>query len=197
MLYAGIASTNNGKSGTTVRPGERKGTIKRKLVIGVTSLKHGAGSSYTSIAIANFLRQYNKEKVCVLHKGCGYIDDALDDRADSVYYPCNMADIYSKYECIVYDGGVYKEADISLLERCDIKIMMCWRNIEYERLLYEFIKTRNDVDNWFFLFKEVPTKKESYVYALMEDYNVECFPTFDALHLDKSVIDIFKKMFYE
>lgn len=198
MLYAGISGGNNGKgSSKLIQPGEKKGSIKRKFVIGVTELKHGAGSSYTSIAIANFLRQYNKERVCVLHKECGYIEETLDDRADSIHYPCNMADIYANYDCIVYDGGVLRETDITILERCDIKIMMCWQNKEYERALYEFIKSRTDIDNWIFLFKEIPAKKVDYVYSLMEGYNTVCIPVFDASHLDKSMIDIFKRIFYE
>lgn len=196
ILYAGLKNRVNIVEDTNIKK-EKRPHIKRKLVVAVTSLKHGVGCSYVSVAITNYLSNLNNdENVCLLHSGCSYIDKILDERADSIFYPCNLSNIYSNYGYIVYDGGILKDIDTSMLDRSDIKIMLCWHNDEYIRLIAEFIKTRNDIDNWVFLFNSVPEKKHKEVYALMEDYNSFCLPLFDVSSNDKLIKGLFGRIFY-
>lgn len=171
--------------------------IRRKLIVATTSLRHGVGCSYIGMAVANFLSRTGKENTCFLNRGCGYADGVLDNNIDSIMFPCNIANIFSNYEYIIYDGGVFSEIDMSLLERADVKLMLCWLNDEYISLLADFIKSRKDIDNWVFLFNVVPEKKHDKVYALMEDYNAGCLPVFDASVLDKKVKALFNKLFCE
>lgn len=196
FLYAGIKSKESvSQQNTETR--DKKVVINRKLVVTVTSLKNGVGSSYTSIAISNFIASREHERVCLLHKGCVYVGSVLKNSVDSVYYPCNMGDIYSSYGYIVYDGGKMSEIDKNMLDRSDIKILLCWYNEEYIRLIGDMIKSRTDLSNWVFIFNSVPESKYSDVFALMEDYNVYCIPVFDAGSIDKQIKSIFNSIFYK
>jgi hypothetical protein len=194
FLYAGLKNKINP---ITETKNENKPQIKRKLVVAVTSLKHGVGCSYTSVAIANYLSEVSREKVCLLHKGCSYVDSILDGRVDSIFYPCNMSEVYSNYGYIVYDGGVVNEIDKNMLDRSDIKIMMCWLNEEYKRLLADFIRSRNDLNNWIFLFNSVPEKQNNEVYRLMEEYSACCLPIFDVSIKDKQMKGLFDNIFLD
>lgn len=195
-LYAGIKSRAE-VSVDSQKESEIKVPIKRKLVVSTVSLKSGVGCSHTGIGVANYLSRSGKEKACFLHADCGYVEELLDDDVDSIFYTCDMSEVYSNYGFIVYDGGTINEIDKSLLDRSDIKLMMCWLNNEYIHLLADFIKSRNDINNWVFLFNNVPDKNQNKVYALMEDYSSCCLPTYDASHFDKKVKMIFDKIFYE
>lgn len=196
FLYAGLKNKEEAPISASPGSSEKMPQVKRKLVVATTSLKNGVGSSYTGMAVANYLLKVGKEKTCFLHSGCGYVEEFLDSNIDSIYYPCNMSEVYSDYGYIVYDGGTLRDVDKNFLDRSDIKLMLCWLNEEYIRLLADFIKTRNDINNWIFVFNNIPDKKTEKAYALMEDYGVCCLPIFDASHLDKKVKTLFNKMFF-
>lgn len=193
-LYAGLKNQTN-ISNDTVPKKEKKLEINRKFIVTVTSLKHGAGSSYISAAIANYISDNFSKKICILHNGCPYIDSALYDDIDSRYYPCDMSEVYARYSFIIYDGGIWEEVDSDMMDRSDIKVMMCWPNNEYKNLLIDFINRRKDINNWIFMFNQVPDKKQTEIYDTMEDYNTYCLPTFDVFNIDKSLNKIFKELF--
>lgn len=197
FLYAEIKNRQENPVNSSLASSEKKASIKRKLVVTTTSLKNGVGCSYVGLAVANYLAISGKEKTCFLHKACGYVNEMLNDDVDSIFYPCNMGEVYSNYGYIVYDGGTINDIDRGLLDRSDIKVMMCWPNDEYIRLLADFINSRSDINNWVFLFNNVPDSKQSKVHALMEDYSACCVPVFSADHLDKKMKQIFNKIFYE
>lgn len=194
-LYASLKNNMAAADDFSIKKEKKEIHIRHKLVVSVTALKHGAGCSYMSVAVANFLSGIGREKACLLNKGCAYIDSVLDNDVDSIYYPCDMSDVYSKYGYIVYDGGVVSEADKNMIERSDIKLMMCWPNDEYKRLLADFIKNRRDINNWIFLFNMVPARIQNDILALMEDYHTYCVPLFDIEHMDKSIRNVLKNIF--
>lgn len=199
FLYAGFKErmqTENEVVAKGDKKVDKRVQIKKKFIVSVTSLKHGCGSSYMSAAIANYLSKKVKEKVCLLHTGFGYASDVLNDKVELVFYPCDLSVVFADYGYIVYDGGILNELDKDMLDRSDIKILMCWHNEEFKHLLLDFVKSRKDLNNWAFGFNHVPDKLYKDVYSLMEGLCVFCLPTFDVEHIDKTTEKIFSELFF-
>lgn len=201
MLYAAIKDTKEQEMILSKEHKEkqinliqRERKVKKKLVISVTALKHGVGCTYMAAGISNYLGRITRDKISVLGSGSSYLNSVLNEKVDSIYYPCNLSDVYSEYNNIIYDASIYAEADKELIERSDLKIMMCWYNEEYLKLLLTFIHSVKNIRSWIFIFNLVPDHQYRKLNQLMSDYEFVCLPCYDVTCFGKNEIMFFKSL---
>lgn len=140
--------------------------------IAICSLQHGSGCSYFTYALAKYLEE-NKKSVYVITESNSILES---DLAAGKQY------VGGTYDHIIYDFGSLiemKQDELTKIQFCQGKILMCQFTTEYLKDIYQFINVKlRETKTWAFLFSFVPSKDDKKVSACMEDYNFEIIPIF-------------------
>ena len=181
--------------------GPTNGRVERTLRenVAVVELTHGAGSTYVSAAIANYLYNRGMGETMLVHDiKDEYLEEILMAQVVRDNFPINMAEIYSACDCLIQDFGVYKELDSNkkmALSMASTKIVVCNADDDYMRLLADFTRERTDADRFYYLFNRVPREWERKVGRVMDEYEAYCLPMFFARTPGTDMTQIFRRIF--
>lgn len=176
---------------------ERKNHIGTAAVF-VTSLKHGCGCSHFSSGIANYLNMEGYDS-CVITKSPDAIESEVDEGIELVRIESDYESSYGRNQYVIIDGGVYsdlKSEQIADLKRAQYKVMMCWGDDEYLRLLATFVKNLSDEETaeWIFVFNNVTGRKIREMKNLMNGMFSCYLPMYDTLEMPREVRKIMKEI---
>lgn len=149
----------------------------------VSSLKHGCGCTHFAVTVANVLNRKDKGSVCIVSNNM-----TMSYSVDAEVHICEPGESYSevvsKYDFIVFDGGVYDEMEPEMMDeyvRASEKYMMGWADDGYLKELALFIQNKElKNDEFVFVFNNVPNGRVHEIKKLMNTYISTYLPLYDA-----------------
>lgn len=160
----------------------------------VTGLKSGCGVSHLASTITNIISEM--QSVCITGEKLeeGFLWEGVADEIRKRDYDM----LYSKYQNIVFDGGVYFYMSEELKQeynRAAVKIMVCQADDSYLEKLAVFVREQKEIaEDFWFVFHSVPQKRIKEIHKIMIQYNVIILPVYEATDIPKTVRKELKKL---
>ena len=136
---------------------------------------------------------------CVITQSPEAIESEVDEGIELVRIESDYESSYGRNQYVIIDGGVYsdlKSEQIVDLKRAQYKVMMCWGDDEYLRLLATFVKNLSDEETaeWLFVFNNVTGRKIRDLKNLMNGMFSCYLPMYDTLEMPREVRKIMKEI---
>ena len=136
---------------------------------------------------------------CVITQSPEAIESEVDEGIELVRIESDYESSYGRNQYVIIDGGVYsdlKSEKIADLKRAQYKVMMCWGDDEYLRLLATFVKNLSDEETaeWIFVFNNVTGRKIRDLKNLMNGMFSCYLPMYDTLEMPREVRKIMKEI---
>ena len=165
----------------------------------VTSIIPGAGATYISAAIANYISGKKKGRTVLVGDAKDtYVESLLKPKVIHKKYPVEIQELYSTCDYMVQDIGCYQSLDNTksvALARATTKVIICHADDDCMRKIAAFARERQDAERFYYLFNVLPKEWKSKVYRTMDMYEAYCLPLFNAKNPEKEVCLMFKKIF--
>lgn len=172
--------------------------VSNTITIAVASLDQNCGCTYITHGLANYIKKYIDDSVCVVDiPGKNVIPPT---NHIFIFHSVEISKLYEHFNFIVVDVGNLKkckESELGEFRRATIKVMVSKYEEDYlEQIADKIREDKNNVMKWKFLFNYVPKNLINKVADLMEDYEFYCLPLFNKDNPDRITCNIFETVIF-